>query len=664
MPDLWYYGKDEQRFGPVPLKELRTLASSGQLQPTDLVWLPGMADWSPAAEVEGLFSSTIPAAASSSSPPPPAAATSPISPPAHESPVAEDRWYYEDQGERRGPVSFGELKQRATSGQIQPDSLVWKRGMAEWTPAGQIDGLFPVRVEPATEPNVLWYYGDGEQRHGPVSMEELKALASSRQLQPNHLVWKRGMADWLSATEVEGLFSAQVLPIGSSKSSVNQEHSKPPADSARKSFPRILLVGVAGLCVVLLVVLFVNHPKELAKKKSWVASQPVLQPVKPDQPKTEAISKVEAEAETTKAETAKAAEAKAEAEPKLSEKAEADAETAKMMAAWTAKAAAEARAKADAEARAKAEVEAKVPKPVEPKPATTDLERAQATLKTNPTDPEANLTVGKHLCFAEDKWADGLPMLAQGSDAKLKDLAAADLKEGASAKGHIKLGDAWWDFAADKAGPDWKGSAGRAAYWYRKAVGSGTEKKAELQSKIAIVQQIPEGFMVVNRRSNTIPSKEYCTVRCNHLSLEAQRTDKMPEKQGALCAGVAGLELKGVRFLDLGVKVSSELGAKNKNTFAGFMVDYQTAGGYTKRVALGLGEVRKDRKSNVPSAIGKGDVPDDFVDLGVKETYELDLQQWAPPGWTGQVWFNLVLQQRKADTFLKAELMPVANRNH
>jgi hypothetical protein len=125
--------------------------------------------------------------------------------------------------------------------------------------------------------------------------------------------------------------------------------------------------------------------------------------------------------------------------------------------------------------------------------------------------------------------------------------------------------------------------------------------------------------------------------------------------------GVAGLELKGVRFLDLTVKASPELGGKSRNIFAGFMLDYQTAGGYTKRLALSVSPSNRDRNAKSP-LWGKGDVPDDFVDLGVKDTRQLDLQQWAPPGWTGQVWFSLVLQQRTPSTFLKAELVPHATK--
>ena len=35
-----------------------------------------------------------------------------------------------------------------------------------------------------------------------------------------------------------------------------------------------------------------------------------------------------------------------------------------------------------------------------------------AALKHNPHNPDASLTVGKHLCFTKGDWTNGLPMLA------------------------------------------------------------------------------------------------------------------------------------------------------------------------------------------------------------------------------------------------------------
>lgn len=54
MATEWYYSKDEQRFGPVSVKELRELTSSGDIEPSDLVWKEGMSDWIPVRNIEAL----------------------------------------------------------------------------------------------------------------------------------------------------------------------------------------------------------------------------------------------------------------------------------------------------------------------------------------------------------------------------------------------------------------------------------------------------------------------------------------------------------------------------------------------------------------------------------------------------------------------------------
>jgi hypothetical protein len=55
MSDEYYYSQAGQRCGPVPGEQLKQLAASGQLQPTDLIWREGMAGWVAAAKVKGLF---------------------------------------------------------------------------------------------------------------------------------------------------------------------------------------------------------------------------------------------------------------------------------------------------------------------------------------------------------------------------------------------------------------------------------------------------------------------------------------------------------------------------------------------------------------------------------------------------------------------------------
>jgi formylglycine-generating enzyme required for sulfatase activity len=71
--------------------------------------------------------------------------------------------------------------------------------------------------------------------------------------------------------------------------------------------------------------------------------------------------------------------------------------------------------------------------------------QALETVRANPQDAEANLTVGKLYCFAKEDWAKGLPYLARGTDEDLKTLA---LQETGSPpgddSGEVKLADAWW----------------------------------------------------------------------------------------------------------------------------------------------------------------------------------------------------------------------------
>jgi hypothetical protein len=50
-----------------------------------------------------------------------------------------------------------------------------------------------------------WFYTKGEQRHGPVALEQLNLLAAAGALDASDLVWREGMSEWLPANTIEGL---------------------------------------------------------------------------------------------------------------------------------------------------------------------------------------------------------------------------------------------------------------------------------------------------------------------------------------------------------------------------------------------------------------------------------------------------------------------------
>jgi hypothetical protein len=97
---------------------------------------------------------------------------------------------------------------------------------------------------------------------------------------------------------------------------------------------------------------------------------------------------------------------------------------------------------------------------------------ALATLAEKPTDPDANLVVGKFRCMIQGDFAAGLKNLAQSSDPALKALAAAELASPTAANDQAKLGDSWMDLA-DKE-KDFRKAVlqARAKHWYESALPS------------------------------------------------------------------------------------------------------------------------------------------------------------------------------------------------
>jgi hypothetical protein len=72
---------------------------------------------------------------------------------------------------------------------------------------------------------------------------------------------------------------------------------------------------------------------------------------------------------------------------------------------------------------------------------------ARAVLQKSPADPKANSELGTYYCFVKADWEKGLPMLAVGADASLKDLAKRELGGTTSPQEQADLGDSWWTVA-------------------------------------------------------------------------------------------------------------------------------------------------------------------------------------------------------------------------
>ena len=68
--------------------------------------------------------------------------------------MSEPIWYFANGDVQRGPVTEAQIRALIGTGNLKPDDLVWKEGMPDWMPAGEVPGLFePQPASGAAEPN-------------------------------------------------------------------------------------------------------------------------------------------------------------------------------------------------------------------------------------------------------------------------------------------------------------------------------------------------------------------------------------------------------------------------------------------------------------------------------------------------------------------------------
>lgn len=92
-------------------------------------------------------------------------------------------------------------------------------------------------------------------------------------------------------------------------------------------------------------------------------------------------------------------------------------------------------------------------------------------LLKNADDPQANLSVGKFLCFVKGDWNRGLQKLSKGSDKSLLSLAELELEEPEEAATRLKVGHGWWDLAEKETDKRMKRNLlRRSILWYEKAL--------------------------------------------------------------------------------------------------------------------------------------------------------------------------------------------------
>jgi RsiW-degrading membrane proteinase PrsW (M82 family) len=103
-----------------------------------------------------------------------------------------EEWFYLEGGSQKGPVGPDALRKLVHEGALLRSSLIWREGMAVWTPAGD--------SQPALFEDEDWFYMDGGLQKGPVSRERLVLLVGEGSISREAHIWKPGMHEWERAS--------------------------------------------------------------------------------------------------------------------------------------------------------------------------------------------------------------------------------------------------------------------------------------------------------------------------------------------------------------------------------------------------------------------------------------------------------------------------------
>ena len=169
--------------GPYSVKQLSALHSQGRFSETDEVSLDGNT-WEPASTLEQLFTSLRKPSQTKSS----EANAKPVSASAastSKTPTpARDPdavWHYSVNDEQLGPVSLSELRQLLDLGRLTLRDLVWRQGMSEWCTASDIKELNPIPAELAELADIV----DNDEPKRRTKSKSIKKVSDNDEAESN-----------------------------------------------------------------------------------------------------------------------------------------------------------------------------------------------------------------------------------------------------------------------------------------------------------------------------------------------------------------------------------------------------------------------------------------------------------------------------------------------
>ncbi len=95
------------------------------------------------------------------------------------------QWYYSKNGTQLGPVEQSELVAKLSSGEVAPSDLVWREGMLDWLPSGQVAELRSLLAPTGYPPPPAMGQGAFSPYTPPVADQQVAAYGGAAI--PNYL---------------------------------------------------------------------------------------------------------------------------------------------------------------------------------------------------------------------------------------------------------------------------------------------------------------------------------------------------------------------------------------------------------------------------------------------------------------------------------------------
>jgi formylglycine-generating enzyme required for sulfatase activity len=124
-----------------------------------------------------------------------------------------------------------------------------------------------------------------------------------------------------------------------------------------------------------------------------------------------------------------------------------------------------------------------------------EVQEALQTLQQQPGDAEANELLGQWTCLIKWDWPRGVPYLVRAGNEELKIIAALEQQAAtAEPREHVRLGDAWGEYAKRGKSLSRGNAWARAIYWYRRVAAAVTDdaRQTAVQQRLnEAVRQLP-----------------------------------------------------------------------------------------------------------------------------------------------------------------------------